>query len=46
MHILSNGRFFSLAVVCTIAVKKDIGLNKYDKQTDLGIYHISVQLKY
>jgi hypothetical protein len=35
--MLSNGNIFYLEVFCIIAVKKLIGLNKYEIQRDLGV---------
>jgi hypothetical protein len=35
--MLSNGKILSLDVFCIMAVKKLIGLNKYEMQSDFGV---------
>lgn len=41
--ILSRGNPLALAVFYIIAVKNDIGLNKYEIQTDFGVIKSFVQ---
>lgn len=35
--MLSSGKTFSLEVTCMMAVKYDIGLNKYEMHRDFGV---------
>lgn len=41
--MLSRGRTFCLAVFCMIAVKNDIGLNKCEIRSDLGVISVDDQ---